>query len=96
MKGPRRSVSTRHLVKDLIGVESVATVSFDDPVGVFEVSFDARTQHVRHQRIGSTNAAPACFVFVSGTNAAQCCADLFVAESFFTRVVQSAVIGKNK
>src|ERR1043165_3466531 len=85
-----------HLFEDLICIEALAAVSFDDAIRVFEISFDARTKHVGHERVGGTNTTTPGFVFVRGTDAAQCRPDLLVAEPLFARVVQGAVIRKDE
>src|SRR6185295_2882439 len=93
---PKALSQHRHLFKDLICIETLAAVSFDNAIRVFEISFDARAKHVRHERVGGTNSASARFVFVRGPDAAQCSSNLLVAESLFARMVQSAVIRKNE
>ena len=53
-------------------------------------------KNVGNERVSRANAAPSGLVFIRRTNAAQRCADLFVAKSFFARVIEGAVIGKNQ
>ena len=86
----------RHLVKDFIYIELLATVSLDDAVGVFEIAFDARTQDFRNQRVGSANPAASGLVFISGTDPAQRRADLLVTEPLFTGVIQRAMVRENQ
>src|ERR1700682_4167594 len=93
----RKSFSQiRHLREDLVNVQLLATVSRDYSVGVFQVAFNARSQYVRHQSVGGTDAAAGCFVFISRTNAPKGCADAFIAQALFTRVVERSVIGKDE
>ena len=84
----------RHLLEDLFGIQFLAAISFDDPVRVFEIAFDARAQNFRHQRVGSADAAAAGFIFISRSNAAQRGANFLVAEPLFAGVIQSAMVGK--
>ena len=53
-----------------VSIETLATISFDDAGCVFEIAFDARTKHVRHEGVGSANTAASGFVFVRRTDAA--------------------------
>ena len=89
---PKTLRQHRHLIEDGIGTERLAAVSDDDAICVFEVSLDAITKYVRYERVGSTNSAAPGFVFVCRANASQRRTDFFVAETFFTRVVQRAMI----
>ena len=92
---PKTLRQHRHLFKDLVSVQTLAAVGFDDAVCILEVSLDARTEHVRNERVGGANTTPAGFVFVGWSNTAQSSADFFIAESLFARVVQGTVIRKD-
>src|SRR5215213_7885100 len=86
----------RHLVEDLVSIQTLAAVSFDDAIRIFEVSFDTRTKHVGHERVGGANSASPCFVFVCRSDAPQRSADFFVTESFFASMVQGTMVRKNQ
>ena len=73
-----------------------AAVSFDDAIGIFEIAFDARTQHFRNQRVGSAYASAPGFVFISWSDPAQCGPDFFVTEALLTGMVQSAMVRENQ
>ncbi len=62
-----------------LGVERLPTVRDNDPIRVFEITFNARAKHFRHQGIGHPQPAPAGLIFISRTNAAQRCAYAFIA-----------------
>src|SRR5215204_4542419 len=82
----------RDLAKDLFGTQRLLTVENDYAVCLFEISLDAHLQHIRGKCIGDTNSAPARFIFVGGTDAAERRSDLLVAEPFFRSVIQCSVI----
>jgi hypothetical protein len=86
----------RGFSNDGFRVEPLATVRFDDPVGIFQIAFNSRAQHFRHQRIRDANAAASRLVFVRWPDAPQRRADFFVAETFLAGVIERAVIGKNQ
>src|SRR4029079_6641134 len=65
-----------------------------DSIGVFKIALDSRLKNIGNECVSCANAAPSGLVFISRTNPAQRCADLFVAKSFFTGVIESAVIGE--
>ena len=80
----------------MIYIELLATVSLDDAVGIFEIAFDARTQHLGNQRISGSDSAASGFVRISGTDPAQSRPDLLVTEPLFTGVIQRAMVRENQ
>src|SRR5215212_6751757 len=93
---PKTFRQHRHLPEDLIRIEALAAVRFDNAIRVFEIAFDARTKDVGHERVRSANAAATGFVFVRRSDAAQGCADFLVTEPFLARMVQSAMVWKDQ
>src|SRR5438045_3487562 len=78
----------RGFVDYRIRVERLSSISDDDAVRIFEVTFNARTQNVGYECISDSQTAAAGLVFISRANAPQSGADAFVAETFFTGVIE--------
>ena len=86
----------RSFTDDRFGLEWRTTVGDDDPVCIFQISFDARSKNFRHQRIGEANATPTGFIFIRRADAAQSSSNAFIAEALFARVIERSVVRKNQ
>src|SRR4051794_16406682 len=62
---------SQHFVEDCFSVKLLATVSLDDAISIFQITFDARSQYLRRESIGSAYAATSRFVFIGRTDTAQ-------------------------
>src|SRR5438105_4646875 len=83
----------RGFVDYRIRFERLSSVSDDDAVRIFEITFYSRAQYVGNEGIGDSKPPTAGLVFVSRTNAPQSGADAFVAQTFLAGVVERAMIG---
>src|SRR5689334_4719096 len=86
----------RRLLDDWASFERLAAVGLDDPVCVLEISFNARAEHLRDERIGHSNSAPSGLVFIRRADATQGRANLFISQAFFTCMIERAMIRQNQ